>query len=62
MDPEALADLHSQLDELGWEVTKLFGAAGYMTDHPARALYVSALVASAWIDRENRIDREKVPQ
>jgi hypothetical protein len=50
--PEALGDLHRQLDELGWEVTKLFGAAGYITDHEARALYVSALTASTWVDRE----------
>lgn len=52
LDDDALADLHGGLDDLGWEVTKLFGAAGYITDHPVRALYVSALVASAWIDRE----------
>jgi len=56
LDHDARADLHSRLDDLGWEVTKLFGAAGYITDHPVRALYVSALVASAWIDRE------KVPE
>ena len=49
--PDAVADLHDRLDALGWEVLKLFGAAGYMADHPARALYVSALVANSWVDR-----------
>jgi hypothetical protein len=51
-DPDVLDDLHRQLDRLGWQVTMLFGAAGYITDHPARALYVSALVANTWIQRE----------
>ncbi|MFC0541217.1 acyl-CoA dehydrogenase family protein [Kutzneria chonburiensis] len=50
--PDALADLHSTLDELGWQVTQLFGAAGYVADHAVRALYVSALVANTWIDRK----------
>lgn len=50
-DPDAVGDLHGRLDALGWEVLKLFGAAGYMADHPARALYVSALVANSWVDR-----------
>jgi hypothetical protein len=50
-DPDALGDLHAQLDDLGWQVTQFFGAAGYMADHPVRALYVSALVANTWIDR-----------
>lgn len=48
--PAATADLHTSLHELGWRVTQLFGAAGYLTDHPARALYVSALLASTWVD------------
>ncbi|WP_165984854.1 acyl-CoA dehydrogenase family protein [Streptomyces sp. YIM 98790] len=51
-DPEALADLHNRLDDLGWQVAKLFGASGYIADHPARALYVSALVANVWTDRQ----------
>ena len=51
-DPAALADVHTRLDDIGWQVTTLFGAAGYVADHPARALYVSALVAHTWIDRE----------
>ena len=50
--PDALADLHSKLDELGWQVAQLFGAAGYIADHPVRALYVSALCANTWIGRE----------
>ena len=51
-DCAALADLHNRIDELGWQVTKLFGAAGYIADHPVRALYVSALCANTWIGRE----------
>lgn len=47
----ALADVHNQLDDLGWQVLKLYGAAGYMADHHARALYVSALVGNAWVAR-----------
>jgi hypothetical protein len=50
--PDALGDLHGQLDELGWEVTKLFGAVGYIADHQARSLYVAALAAGTWVDRE----------
>lgn len=50
-EPGPLGDLHGQLDELGWQVTKLFGAAGYIADHPARALYVAALAAGTWVDR-----------
>jgi hypothetical protein len=44
-----LADLHDHITDLDWQVIKLFGAAGYIADHPARALYVSALVANTWI-------------
>ena len=50
--PAALADIHTRLDGLGWEVLKLFGAAGYLADGPGRALYVSALVAGTWVPRE----------
>ncbi|WP_194911399.1 acyl-CoA dehydrogenase family protein [Catenulispora rubra] len=50
--PAALADVHTRLDVLGWEVLKLFGAAGYLADSPGRALYVSALVAGTWVPRE----------
>jgi hypothetical protein len=43
---------HSAITDARWEVTKLFGAAGYITDQPARALYVSALIANMWgLDR-----------
>ncbi|MEZ0109811.1 hypothetical protein ABH920_003825 [Catenulispora sp. EB89] len=50
--PAALADVHTRLDVLGWEVLKLFGAAGYLAEGPGRALYVSALVAGTWVPRE----------
>jgi hypothetical protein len=42
---------HEHLTELGWTVTRFFGAEGYIADHPARSLYVSALVADVWIAR-----------
>jgi alkylation response protein AidB-like acyl-CoA dehydrogenase len=48
----SLADLHDRISELDWQVAGLFGAAGYIADHPARALYVSELVAGSWIARE----------
>ena len=51
-DPVALGDLHARIDDLGWQTTKLFGASGYIADHPVRALYVSALCANTWSDRE----------
>lgn len=50
-EPAALADVHTQLDDLGWEVAKLLGAAGYLADSPGRSLYVSSLVAGTWIPR-----------
>jgi hypothetical protein len=55
-DPVAIADVHTQLDALGWQVAQLFGAAGYLADHPARSLYVSALVANTWIDKEGAME------
>lgn len=51
-EPAALGDVHSQIDALGWEVAKLYGAAGYLADGPGRALYVSALAAGTWVARE----------
>ncbi|MCX4750460.1 acyl-CoA dehydrogenase family protein [Kitasatospora sp. NBC_01287] len=51
-EPVALADIHTRLDELGWEVAKLYGAAGYLADSPGRALHVSCLVAGSWIPRD----------
>jgi alkylation response protein AidB-like acyl-CoA dehydrogenase len=51
-DLAAMAELHRQLDNLGWQVTKLFGAIGYLADYPVRALYVAVLVANTWIAGE----------
>jgi hypothetical protein len=39
---------HDMITELDWEITMLYGGAGYITDQPTRALYVSALVANVW--------------
>ncbi len=45
----ALADLHAQITDLDEKVIGLFGAAGFIADHPVRALHVSALVANTWV-------------
>jgi Acyl-CoA dehydrogenase, C-terminal domain len=47
----SLVDLHDQISALDWSVAMLFGASGYIADHPVRTLYVSALVANTWLDR-----------
>ncbi len=47
----ALAAQHERLTDAGWAVTRLFGAQGYLADHPARALYASTLVADLWLGR-----------
>ena len=47
-----LSQQHRQLGELGWQVTKLFGAIGYLADYPVRALYVAVLVADTWLAGE----------
>jgi alkylation response protein AidB-like acyl-CoA dehydrogenase len=52
----ALADLHARITDLDAEVIGLFGAAGFIADHPVRALYVSALVANTWVPREQTDD------
>jgi hypothetical protein len=44
-----LADAHDRLSGLGWQLTALFGASGYLRDHPVRSLYVSETVANIWI-------------
>lgn len=47
-DPHAAPELHRRLDEADAALTNLFGGAGYLADHPARSLYVSAYVGSLW--------------
>ncbi len=42
---------HERLTDAGWAVTRLFGAEGYIADHPARSLYASTLVADVWVAR-----------
>lgn len=50
--PEAaMAAQHERLTDAGWAVTRLFGAQGYIADHPALALYASTLVADLWVAR-----------
>ena len=50
---EAAWDQHERLTEAGWTTTRLFGAEGYTTDCPVRALYLSALTADLWLARPN---------
>jgi alkylation response protein AidB-like acyl-CoA dehydrogenase len=42
-------DVHAQIGELGWQVTMLYGARGYLADHPVRCLHVSDLIANLWL-------------
>ncbi|MCG7525528.1 acyl-CoA dehydrogenase family protein [Streptomyces sp. OfavH-34-F] len=49
--PAVSAAWHARLDELGWRVAMFFGAEGYITDHPARAVHVSALLADVCVAR-----------
>jgi len=44
-----ITDVHAQLSKVGWSVTTLFGASGYLRDHPVRGLYVAELVHDAWV-------------
>lgn len=46
---ESIVDIHDQISRLDWEVAKLFGASGYLADHPVRALFVAELVANTWV-------------
>jgi hypothetical protein len=45
----AVAEVHARLDRLDWQVARLFWPDGYGADHPARALFVAALVANTWL-------------
>ncbi|MFE5729537.1 acyl-CoA dehydrogenase family protein [Streptomyces sp. NPDC056528] len=47
-----VADWHATLGELGWSTAKFFGAEGYIEDHPARVVHVSALVANLCLAKE----------
>jgi hypothetical protein len=48
---EVGAAQHERLTEAGWTVARFFGAEGYLADHPARSLYLSALAADVWLPR-----------
>ncbi len=48
---EVAAAQHERLTDAGWAVTRLFGAEGYLADHPVRSLYVSAMIADVWVAR-----------
>jgi alkylation response protein AidB-like acyl-CoA dehydrogenase len=47
-DTPGAAWLHARLDRADLTVAGLFGAAGYLLDHPVRCLHVAALVREAW--------------
>ena len=42
---------HERLTEAGWTVARLFGGQGYLVEHPARGLHLSALAADVWLAR-----------
>lgn len=50
--PVAVADVHDRITELDWELAKLLGASGFVTDSPARGAHVSELIANCWVARE----------
>ncbi|MBE1582269.1 acyl-CoA dehydrogenase family protein [Nonomuraea angiospora] len=41
-------EAHDLITELDEGIIMLFGGAGYITDQPTRALYVSAMIANVW--------------
>jgi len=43
------AALHTRLTDLGWSVTTMFGAGGYLRTHPVSCLCVAELVADTWV-------------
>lgn len=51
ISPAAAWARHERLTAAGWTVSQMFAAAGFIADHPARALHVSALVADVWVGR-----------
>ncbi|MFJ6215526.1 acyl-CoA dehydrogenase family protein [Streptomyces sp. NPDC092296] len=51
MPAEAAWAQHERLTEAGWATTRLFGAEGYLIDHPVRSLHLSALTADLWLPR-----------
>jgi alkylation response protein AidB-like acyl-CoA dehydrogenase len=54
---EAVRAQHERLTEAGWTVTRLFGAEGYVVDHPVRSLHLSALTADLWLARPDVTER-----
>jgi hypothetical protein len=44
----AAAWMHTRLDRADRTVSEMFGAAGYLRDHPVRSLHVVALVREVW--------------
>ncbi|TCK22299.1 acyl-CoA dehydrogenase family protein [Pseudonocardia endophytica] len=49
--PAAVADLHDRLTALDWELARLLGASGFLSDGGARASYVARLAAHCWTPR-----------
>lgn len=45
----AVKEVHARLDRVDWQVARLFWPDGYRDGHPARALFVAALVANTWL-------------
>ncbi|SDN47341.1 acyl-CoA dehydrogenase family protein [Actinacidiphila guanduensis] len=59
--PEAAWAWHERLTEAGWKTARLFGAEGYLTDHPARGLHLSALTADLWLARPPAREGARTP-
>jgi hypothetical protein len=41
--------VHTRLNQLDWQVARLFWPDGYRPDHPVRILFVAELVAETWV-------------
>lgn len=47
-DPASVGWMHARLDAADLTVSALFGARGYLLDHPVRCLHLAELVRAAW--------------
>jgi len=47
--PRSALDLmHQRVGTAGWQLITMFGASGYLREHPVRCLYVADLIAACW--------------
>jgi Acyl-CoA dehydrogenase, C-terminal domain len=50
--PVVVTELHDRLTTVDWELARLLGASGFITDGGARASYVARLIATCWTPRK----------